>query len=40
MGSTNEELIAEFGDALDEWAGAVREACRAAEFSTSSSPAG
>ncbi|WP_405760970.1 hypothetical protein [Streptomyces sp. NBC_00045] len=30
MGSTNEELIAEFGDALDEWAGAVREACRAA----------
>ncbi|MFD5510678.1 hypothetical protein ACFWIB_23310 [Streptomyces sp. NPDC127051] len=28
MGSTNEELIDEFGDALDEWAREVREACR------------
>ncbi|MFI0777320.1 helix-turn-helix domain-containing protein [Streptomyces sp. NPDC021212] len=29
MGSTNEELIDEFGDALDKWASEVKEVCRA-----------
>ncbi|MFI9251154.1 hypothetical protein [Streptomyces sp. NPDC053069] len=29
MGSTNEELIDEFGDALDEWAKEVKHVCRA-----------